>query len=760
MLPLLRDPARNALALALTGLLAVAAAACSNGSSRPPSQPTTSDLPAATATPKPPPSPTVAPADPRLGDTLRHDGEFEKAIDVYASVANKNDGQKRQDALLAQAQLLSRTKRFAEARDALQQWIANAGPSAAAGSTAQYLLASTLDDLNDPLGALSNYDAYIAANGPASDFARVERAKMLARLGRTLDADAAAEGVLASGLPQQYKASFTFSIAKAFEQAPADANALAWYNRVKITPGGDVASALARTGAIKKRLGDATWVQDYLEAITNYPAAGVAPDLLDQLDAASAPVADFVRGMVDYRSFRNDAARAALSRAIDQGAHAAEATYYVAALDERAANYPAAIAGYQRSDDIDPHSPVADDAYWWRARLLEQAGRLDEASATYAALAANYPTSSWRGDADFRSALIVYRKGNVPGAAQMFGAVALRSSGDDRDRARYWQGRALTEAGDASGQQVLQQLSTDDPGNFYALRGEVLLKQNDSKQRSPSVKSDNPDWNKISSYINDATGNDPSAAGDVLAQDPRWSQIDELRAVGLTDQSDAIVQSMMNQYATDPVAMMQVTKRLQESGNASNAARAATRLLSALSVSATTAAPPDDLLRVAYPVVWDNLVKDSSKKEDVSPLLLLSLMRQESYYDPDAGSSAGALGLTQVVPTTGTSIAKTLGVENFTADDLFRPHVSIEFGANYLGEQLRDLGGDPYRALAAYNGGPGAVSNAAKTAGNDEDLFVEDLEFDETKTYVKRVMENYARYRQLYEKLDKPSLPE
>src|SRR5581483_9838516 len=100
------------------------------------------------------------------------------------------------------------------------------------------------------------------------------------------------------------------------------------------------------------------------------------------------------------------------------------------------------------------------------------------------------------------------------------------------------------------------------------------------------------------------------------------------------------------------------------------------------------------------------------------------------------------------------------GVQNFTADDLYRPHVSIEFGANYLGQQLSDLGGDAYRALAAYNGGPGAVANAAKTAGNDEDLFVEDLEFDETKTYVKRVMENYARYRQLYEKLDRPSLPE
>ena len=149
---------------------------------------------------------------------------------------------------------------------------------------------------------------------------------MLARLGRTVDADQAAEAVLASALPQQYKASFTFSIARAFDQGHADANALNWYNRVKITPGGDVATALAKTGAIKRRLGDATWVQDYLEAITNYPASAVAAGLLDELDAAPVPVVDYVRGLVDYRAFRNDAARTALMRAIAQQSHAAEAT--------------------------------------------------------------------------------------------------------------------------------------------------------------------------------------------------------------------------------------------------------------------------------------------------------------------------------------------------------------------------------------------------------------------------------------------------
>ena len=170
--------------------------------------------------------------------------------------------------------------------------------------------------------------------------------------------------------------------------------------------------------------------------------------------------------------------------------------------------------------------------------------------------------------------------------------------------------------------------------------------------------------------------------------------------------------------------------------------------------------PPADLLLVAYPAAFGDLAQDAAKDEDISPLLLLSLVRQESFYDPDAGSGAGALGLTQVVPTTGESIATALGVSNFTADDLFRPNVSLRFGAHYLGAQLSEFDGDVYHAVAAYNGGPGATSDAiAAGGGSDEDLFVEDLEFDETQRYVRLVMQNLARYRQLYAGLDRPSLP-
>ena len=129
------------------------------------------------------------------------------------------------------------------------------------------------------------------------------------------------------------------------------------------------------------------------------------------------------------------------------------------------------------------------------------------------------------------------------------------------------------------------------------------------------------------------------------------------------------------------------------------------------------------------------------------------------HLDPAGGEIVADEEL-QVIPTTGQSIADVLGVTPFEPSDLFRPRLSLRFGANYLASQLATFEGNAYHALAAYNGGPGTSSNAIDAAGEDIDLFVEDLEFDETKAYVKLVMEHYARYRQLYEDgVDRPTIP-
>jgi soluble lytic murein transglycosylase len=739
--------------VALAFILALAATACFGDGDPKPTPTPVRETPDPSV---PTPTPTPAPADPNLGDRLRYEGDFEGAIGVYASIAAEtDDDDERQDARLAQAQLLQRTGRFEEAHDVLGAYLIEAG-APADGSSARFLFASVLDDLGDAQGALDSYETYIAAGGAASSFAAVERAKMLARLARFDEAEEAAQEVMASDLAREFKNSFMLSMGGAFEQGGSDAGALAWYG-LAATSGGDAASALARGAAIKQRTGDPAWVDDMQSVVAAYPASGAATEALQALDAAAVPVNDYLRAVAHYRAFRNADARASLERAIAAGDHPAEASYYVGAIEERESNFEAAIAAYQRAHDLDPASPQSDDALWWRGRLLESAARYDEAGATFAQLVAEYPASEWAADANFHRAMVLYRGGDPASAAFAWGAIANNGTDDEEiARARFWQGRAQMDAGEDQAEQTLSQLVQEAPSDFYGLRAEVLLGDNDDSVKNVDVEEEDIDWDEIAAYIEETYGVDPDA--NAPPEDERWALAAELQAVGLRAQGDAIYRSLIDGASGDIDALYRVTRRFQEEGRASLAARTATTLLAELREDDHTY-PPEDLLRVAYPPAFPDLVQDAADEHDVSGLLLLALVRQESFYDPDAGSSAGALGLTQVIESTGSAIADDLGVFGFTASDLYRPRLSLRFGASYLADQLAQFDGNEYHALAAYNGGPGASFNAMESAGEDLDLFVEDLEFDETRLYVKLVMENYARYRQLYEGVDRPSLP-
>jgi soluble lytic murein transglycosylase len=138
---------------------------------------------------------------------------------------------------------------------------------------------------------------------------------------------------------------------------------------------------------------------------------------------------------------------------------------------------------------------------------------------------------------------------------------------------------------------------------------------------------------------------------------------------------------------------------------------------------------------------------------------LLSLVRQESFFDASAVSVADALGLTQVIPATGQQIATALGVQDFKESDLLKPETSLRFGAYYIATQLQGFGGNTGAALSAYNGGPGNAARWSEAAGNDIDQLIEAIDFDETRRYVALVLENHAFYRYAYGLTDTLSLP-
>jgi soluble lytic murein transglycosylase len=159
---------------------------------------------------------------------------------------------------------------------------------------------------------------------------------------------------------------------------------------------------------------------------------------------------------------------------------------------------------------------------------------------------------------------------------------------------------------------------------------------------------------------------------------------------------------------------------------------------------------PGDLLRVAYPVDYVAQVDGQARVNGLDPLFLAAVVRQESFWDASAGSPVGAVGLTQVMPATGEGIARALEVKEFRTSDLFKPAVSLQFGAYYLAGQLKRLG-NPHYALAAYNAGPGNAARWIDGAGKGNAAdFVEQVDYAETQHYVAVIMEHYAHYLRAY----------
>lgn len=160
---------------------------------------------------------------------------------------------------------------------------------------------------------------------------------------------------------------------------------------------------------------------------------------------------------------------------------------------------------------------------------------------------------------------------------------------------------------------------------------------------------------------------------------------------------------------------------------------------------------PDALNRLIFPTPYHDLVIDEAGKYELDPRLLYALIRQESLFNPQATSWVGARGLGQVMPATGQTIAQQLGITNFHTDDLYRPAVSIRFGAYYIAQQVAMMQGSVQAGLSAYNGGPGNAQRwAGGTVVSDPDLFTEGIDFDETRTYVKLVYGYYRMYQRLY----------
>jgi soluble lytic murein transglycosylase len=151
-----------------------------------------------------------------------------------------------------------------------------------------------------------------------------------------------------------------------------------------------------------------------------------------------------------------------------------------------------------------------------------------------------------------------------------------------------------------------------------------------------------------------------------------------------------------------------------------------------------------DDLSLRFPVVYKDEIEKAIRSSGLDTSWVMALMRQESAFQADARSSAGARGLMQLMPQTSRYVARLLKLRRPKINDLYQPATNIKLGTHYLKKNLKDFKQNKVLTTAAYNAGPTRVSKWLPTTKNMEaDVWTETIPFKETRLYVQRIM-SYA----------------
>lgn len=155
-------------------------------------------------------------------------------------------------------------------------------------------------------------------------------------------------------------------------------------------------------------------------------------------------------------------------------------------------------------------------------------------------------------------------------------------------------------------------------------------------------------------------------------------------------------------------------------------------------------------IQTVYPRKYTDIVEENAEFFDIDKPLLYALIKTESGFDKNAVSSVGAKGLTQITPETFEWL-QTKTNEEYEEDALFEPEISIYYGAYFL-DMLLDEFGDTETALAAYHAGRGKVNEwLADPRYSPDGETLENIPYEDTADYVKKVMRSYKKYNDIYD---------
>lgn len=380
---------------------------------------------------------------------------------------------------------------------------------------------------------------------------------------------------------------------------------------------------------------------------------------------------------------------------------------------------------------------------------LEDQSRFDEAIVKYRRAAKSGEPASQRAEARWREGWVFYRTARYREAINAWQQIVDQKGSDLEPQALYWIARSYGHVEAAKSQAVFTRLCQQFPHTYYCQlvrdRGGVLnVSQTEQEHVPVSTFSTRPVAESVAVLAQD---NHARNRADI-EQQSAYRRAVELRALGLEQHAVRELAALTDRYGRDAEALAALSIMLNEVGAYHHALRLV-RSRFREKLERTGGEIADGLWRVAYPTGLIPTIQLSAVK-GVDPFLVAAIIREESQYDWKAVSRVGAIGLMQVMPATANAVAQQHRLPPISREDLFDQEMNIRIGVRYVEQLLTQFSGNLVQTIAAYNAGPIVVKNWADTyRGRSEDEFVELIQYQETRQYVKRVLRSYKEYLRL-----------
>lgn len=632
-----------------------------------------------------------------------------------------------------------------------------------------------LDESGDAATALPLVSTGALAKTDVADYARYYTGLALQRLNRLEDAEAAFAWVAARQVEGHLPQAAAFRQAEIREARSDYAGAAAVYEQLLE---GNVASpqiALVKLGSVAAAAGDRVRaIEAHRRVLSEFPLsaeAAEAEQLLDRLggftlDTPAAVAEELGRAEALFKARKWDQARRSYDRVRDRvdGIDRERVPLRLAQIQAANGQHRSAREVFRRyvghdtfapeaqhglvtaagalgdeeefkqltSDFVAryPTSPLAESALNDLARHYVLADEDGKAAEVYARLVARFPSGAFAERATWKAGWWAYREKNFRETVRSFeqGAATFPRS-DYRPSWLYWSARAYDQLGDrAAATDRYRLAATDYLNSYYGRLAWQRLEQRSEATVIPGVRralvtppSPPPNVTRIARLI--ALGLYRPALNEVQYAQKMWGDSTTLQA------TLALVHNRMGSLRLGINAMKRAYPQYLAAGGE---------------------ALPVEILRVLFPIDYWPLLKGHAQARGLDPYVVAALVAQESTFDAGIRSSANAIGLMQVIPSTGRRYARKIGIRSFSERTLTNPETNVLIGTTYFTELVNRFGAAHF-ALASYNAGEHRVQRWLNEApGLPQDEFVDNIPFPETQNYVKRILGTAEDYRRIY----------